>query len=30
MAAKKNEEMSKEKALDLAIKQISKEFGEDL
>ena len=28
MAAKKNEEMSKEKALDLAIKQISKEFGE--
>ena len=28
MAAKKNEEVSKEKALDLAIKQISKEFGE--
>lgn len=28
MAAKKNEEVSKEKALDLAIKQISKEFGD--
>ena len=27
-AAKKNEEVSKEKALDLAIKQISKEFGD--
>ena len=28
IAAKKNEEVSKEKALDLAIKQISKEFGD--
>ncbi len=28
MAAKKNEEVSKERVLDLAIKQISKEFGD--